>query len=179
MTLRMKRNSAEFASTTKTVTLAPRKKRRGQESRMALKVLIILLSLFASGLLVGNELAVAVFIHPVLYSVSDEAHVRVAKPLARRLGHSMPFWYAISLVFAILQMLIMRAEHAPTLGSVSSRPGLAAYCGAGLVDFVRPAGSARPVLASADTAQRNSLPPKVLFLCRNRLSSPVTPIEAA
>jgi Domain of unknown function (DUF1772) len=79
---------------------------------MAFKVLIILLSLFASGLLVGNELAVAVFIHPVLYSVSDEAHVRVAKPPARRLGHSMPFWYAISLVFAILQMLIMRAAPA-------------------------------------------------------------------
>jgi anthrone oxygenase-like protein len=76
---------------------------------MALKVLIIFLSLFASGLLVGNELAVAVFIHPVLYSISDEAHVRVAKPLARRLGRSMPFWYAISLVFAILQMLITRA----------------------------------------------------------------------
>jgi hypothetical protein len=49
---------------------------------MALKVLIILLSLFVSGLLVGNELAVAVFIHPVPYSVSDEAHVRVAKPLS-------------------------------------------------------------------------------------------------
>jgi Domain of unknown function (DUF1772) len=79
---------------------------------MALKVLIILLSLFVSGLLDGNELAVAVFIHPVLYSVSDEAHVRVAKPLARRLGHSMPFWYALSLVFAILQMLIMRAPPA-------------------------------------------------------------------
>ena len=67
---------------------------------MTLKVLIDLLSLFASGLLVGNELAVAVFIHPVLYSVSDEAHVRVAKPLARRLGHSMPFWCALSVVFA-------------------------------------------------------------------------------
>jgi hypothetical protein len=79
---------------------------------MALKILIILLGLFVSGLLVGNELAVAVFNHPVLYSVSDEAHVRVAKPLARRLGHSMPFWYALSLVFAILQMLIMRAAPA-------------------------------------------------------------------
>ena len=79
---------------------------------MALKILIILLSLFASGLLVGNELAVAVFIHPVLYSVSDEAHVRVAKPLARRLGHSMPLWYALIPVFEILQMLIMRAAPA-------------------------------------------------------------------
>jgi hypothetical protein len=35
------------------------------------------------------------------------------------------------------------AEHAPALGSVSSRPGLAAYCGAGLADFVRSAGSVR------------------------------------
>jgi hypothetical protein len=58
---------------------------------MTLKVLINLLSLFVCGLLVGNELAVVVLIHPVIYSVSDEAHVRVAKPLARRLGHSMPF----------------------------------------------------------------------------------------
>jgi len=48
----------------------------------------------------------------VLYSVSDEAHVRMAKPLAGRLGHCMPFWYAIGLVFAILQMLIMRAAPA-------------------------------------------------------------------
>ena len=75
---------------------------------MALKVLIILLSLFFSGLLVGNELAVAVFIHPVLYSVSAEAHVRVA------------FWYAISLVFAILQMLITRA--ASVCGAFGVRP---------------------------------------------------------
>jgi hypothetical protein len=55
------------------------------------------------------------------------------------------------------------AEHTPMLGSVSSRPGLAAYCGAGLVDFVRPAGSLRPVLASADTAQRNSLSQRFFF----------------
>jgi hypothetical protein len=55
------------------------------------------------------------------------------------------------------------AEHAPTLGSVSSRPGLAPYCGAGLVDFVRPAGSVRPVLASADATQRNSLSQRFFF----------------
>jgi len=88
---------------------------------MALKVLIILLSLFVFGLLVGNELAVAVCIHPVLYSVSDEEHVRVAKPLAMRFGRSMPFWYALSLVFAILQMLIMRAAPAARWLSCAGR----------------------------------------------------------
>jgi hypothetical protein len=103
---------------------------------MTLKVLIIFLSLFASGLLVGNEQAVAAFIHPVLYSISDEAHVRVAKPRARRLGRSMPFWYAISPVFAILQMLIMRAA---------------------------PCWIGKASLSSADTAQRNSLSQRFFF----------------
>ncbi len=72
-----------------------------------MKIVIMLLSLLTTGLLVGNELAVALFIHPVLYSVHDEAHVRVAKPLARRLGRFMPFWYAISLMLAILQLLVV------------------------------------------------------------------------
>jgi len=67
---------------------------------------IVFASLLISGLLVGNELAVALFIHPVLYSVPDDAHARVVKPLAGRLGRLMPFWYALTLVFAILQLLI-------------------------------------------------------------------------
>jgi hypothetical protein len=67
---------------------------------------ILFVSLMAAGLLVGNELAVALFIHPVLYSVPDEAHARVAKPLAQRLGRYMPFWYAFSLVLAILQLIV-------------------------------------------------------------------------
>jgi uncharacterized membrane protein len=49
----------------------------------------------------------------VLYSVSDEAHVRVAKPLARRLGRFMPFWYAMSLVFAFLQLLTIGGAALP------------------------------------------------------------------
>jgi len=72
-----------------------------------MKIVIMLLSLLTTGLLVGNELAMALFIHPVLYSVRDEAHVRVAKPLAGRLGRFMPFWYAVSLVLAILQLLVV------------------------------------------------------------------------
>ncbi|MGP0075788.1 MAG: hypothetical protein ACLPWF_28060 [Bryobacteraceae bacterium] len=65
---------------------------------------ILLLSLLTLGLLVGNELAIALFIHPVPYSVPGESHARVAKPLAGRLGRYMPFWYAASLVLAILQL---------------------------------------------------------------------------
>jgi len=63
-------------------------------------------SILISGLLAGNELAVALFIHPVLYTAPDEAHVRIVKPLAGRLGRYMPFWYAASLVFMILQLCV-------------------------------------------------------------------------
>lgn len=66
---------------------------------------VILLSLLISGLLVGNELCVALFAHPVLYTVSNSAHAIVAKPLARRLGRSMPPWYIASTLFAIFQLL--------------------------------------------------------------------------
>jgi uncharacterized membrane protein len=72
-----------------------------------MSILILLISLLVTGALVGNELAVALFIHPVLYAVPGEAHARVAKPLAGRLGRYMPFWYAASLVFAILQMIVI------------------------------------------------------------------------
>jgi hypothetical protein len=82
----MKRNSAEFASATKTLTLSPRKRRRGARKPYGIEGPDYPLESFRFRPLVGNELAVVVFIHPVLYSVSDEAHVRVAKPLARRLG---------------------------------------------------------------------------------------------
>lgn len=75
-------------------------------------IAVLLASLMTSGLLVGNELAIAIFIHPVLYTVPEEAHVRVVKPLAQRLGHYMPFWYALSLVFAILQLLVVNPHGA-------------------------------------------------------------------
>lgn len=45
--------------------------------RMSMATLIAALSLLATGLLAGNELAVALFIHPVLYRVPDAAHATV------------------------------------------------------------------------------------------------------
>lgn len=69
-------------------------------------IAVLLFSLLTCGLLVGNEVAVALFIHPLLYSLPEQVHARIAKPLAGRLGRFMPFWYALSLVFAILQLLV-------------------------------------------------------------------------
>jgi uncharacterized membrane protein len=69
-----------------------------------------------AGIMVGNELAVAAFVHPQLQKLGDKAHAQTASLLAGVLGKAMPIWYALALV------LILGAafEHRP----ISSGPGL-------------------------------------------------------
>ncbi len=49
--------------------------------------------LVAAGTLVGNEICIAVFVHPIFYKLPDEYHLRAAQPVAKLLGAVMPFWY--------------------------------------------------------------------------------------
>lgn len=58
--------------------------------------------------LIGSELCVALFVHPTLYQVADETHLRVAQPLARLLGLIMPFWYCAALVLGIAESILCR-----------------------------------------------------------------------
>jgi uncharacterized membrane protein len=51
-----------------------------------------------AGLMVGNELAIAVFIHPILDRLPEKAHLPTAIAIARFLGRVMPFWYGLVLV---------------------------------------------------------------------------------
>jgi uncharacterized membrane protein len=69
-----------------------------------------------AGMMVGNEFAVAAFVHPQLRRLNDRTHAQAATPLAASLGKAMPLWYGLALV------LILGAafEHRP----LSSGPGL-------------------------------------------------------
>ena len=69
-----------------------------------------------TGLMVGNELAVAAFVHPQLHKLSNSVHAQTASQLASVLGKAMPAWYGLALVF----ILGAAFEHRP----VSSGPGL-------------------------------------------------------
>jgi uncharacterized membrane protein len=69
-----------------------------------------------AGLLAGNELAVAAFVHPQLHKLGHTAHTQTATLLARVLGKAMPLWYGAALVL----LLGAAFEHRP----VSSGPGL-------------------------------------------------------
>jgi Anthrone oxygenase len=66
---------------------------------------IDLLAVLVTVLLTGSELAIGVFVHPVLSKLQDAAHAEAAKPLARLLGRVMPFWYAAALLLVVVSLL--------------------------------------------------------------------------
>jgi Domain of unknown function (DUF1772) len=76
------------------------------------------------GLMAGNELAVAAFVHPQLYKSDDRTHAKTAALLAHILGKVMPLWYGL----ALLLILGATFEHRP----ISSGPGLFLAIAAGL-----------------------------------------------
>jgi uncharacterized membrane protein len=69
-----------------------------------------------TGLMAGNEFAVAAFVHPQLHKLTQGAHAPTAARLAKALGNAMPFWYGV----ALLLILGAAFEHRP----LSSGPGL-------------------------------------------------------
>jgi uncharacterized membrane protein len=69
-----------------------------------------------TGLMAGNEFAVAAFVHPQLHKLGQNAHAQTAAPLAGVLGKAMPLWYGVALIL----ILSAAFEHRP----VSSGPGL-------------------------------------------------------
>ncbi|MCA2243719.1 MULTISPECIES: anthrone oxygenase family protein [Mycobacterium] len=56
------------------------------------------LAVVITGLLVGVELAVAVFFNPLIARLPDDAFRAARGGAARALGTTMPFWYALSLL---------------------------------------------------------------------------------
>ena len=67
--------------------------------------MIDLIAMMVTVLLTGSELAIGVFVHPVLSKLQDAAHAEAAKPLARLLGKVMPFWYAAALLLVVVSLL--------------------------------------------------------------------------
>ncbi len=66
------------------------------------------LAVLLAGPLVGCEIAVAVFLHPLLSRLPDDAFRAARSAGADQLGRVMPFWYA-----ATLALLVAAAVVAP------------------------------------------------------------------
>lgn len=67
----------------------------------------------SAGLLVGNELAVSVFVHPRLSQLEDRTHAPSVQSLAQIYGKIMPFWYALVLILTAavtINLRLVRSE---------------------------------------------------------------------
>jgi hypothetical protein len=60
------------------------------------------LTIVVSGLMVGNELAVAAFLHPTLRSFSKESNIPLRTAFAALFGKVMPFWYIATTLLTIV-----------------------------------------------------------------------------
>ena len=87
---------------------------------MLFKVVEVL-AIVAAGLMVGNELTVAVFLHPTLRKMPEGLHAPARRAFAVLLGRAMPFWYA-----AVFLLTAWAAWIGPPLGSIDGKLLLAA-----------------------------------------------------
>ena len=70
-----------------------------------MKVLNVV-AIIVAGLMVGCELAIAAFIHPTLNKLPDDAHLPAASALARVLGTVMPFWYNLTFLLTLAEVVM-------------------------------------------------------------------------
>ncbi len=70
-------------------------------------------AIVVAGTMVGNELAIAVFVHPRLSRLDDAA-----------LGAAMPFWYALTLIVALAVAFVARPAGPPGHGEALTAAGL-------------------------------------------------------
>jgi uncharacterized membrane protein len=77
--------------------------------------LLDVLTILCTGLMIGNELALSLFINPALWQLDDQSQARALSLLARSLGKAMPPWYAGCLVLLIVEAYLRRYEPALTL----------------------------------------------------------------
>jgi uncharacterized membrane protein len=69
-----------------------------------------LLTILCTGLMIGNELAVSLFVNPVVWQLEDRAQARALSLFAGILGKVMPFWYALCLLLMIAETYLRRHQ---------------------------------------------------------------------
>jgi uncharacterized membrane protein len=73
------------------------------------------LAILCTGFLIGNELAVSLFVNPVIWQLEDSSQAKALSLFAGILGKVMPFWYASCLVLMIAETYLRRHQPGLTL----------------------------------------------------------------
>jgi uncharacterized membrane protein len=71
------------------------------------------LTILCTGLMIGNELAVSLFVNPVIWQLEERSQAKALSLFAGILGKVMPFWYALCLILMIAETYLRR--HQPGL----------------------------------------------------------------
>ena len=69
-----------------------------------------MLAVSSAGLMIGTELAVAVFVNPVVELLGPEGGAAATRLFARRLGKAMPFWYGLTLLLMLAGAWMQRHQ---------------------------------------------------------------------
>jgi uncharacterized membrane protein len=72
-------------------------------------------TILSIGLMIGVELAVWLFINPVLWKLEDPLRPQAVRLFARRLGAAMPFWYSLNFLLLAAEAVLLRHEPGATL----------------------------------------------------------------
>ncbi len=78
-------------------------------------LLLYTLTVVCIGLLVGAELAMSVFVNPVLEKLDERARAAAIRLFAVRVGTAMPYWYIASLVLMLIETFVHRHEAGSSL----------------------------------------------------------------
>jgi len=62
------------------------------------------------GLMIGNELAVSLFVNPVMWQLDNRSQTQALSLFARILGKAMPAWYAVCLLLILMEAFVRRHE---------------------------------------------------------------------
>jgi hypothetical protein len=73
------------------------------------------LTILCTGSMIGNEIAVSLFVNPVIWQLDESAQAKALSLFARSLGKAMPFWYALCLLLMIAEAYLRRQEPVLTL----------------------------------------------------------------
>jgi Domain of unknown function (DUF1772) len=82
--------------------------------------LLDIVTILCTGFMIGNELAVSLFINPVVWQLDEQAQTKALSLFARLLGKAMPLWYAAGLILLIAEAYLRRHEPAFTLLPVAA-----------------------------------------------------------
>ena len=89
-----------------------------------MSAVLTVIAIVVVGMLVGVELAVAVFVNPILDRLPDDGGLAARSDGARVLGRVMPFWYFLSVALAVVVAIAVQGA-APTTLAVAAAALLA------------------------------------------------------